>query len=412
MPQRAKELHPDAAPGGSIDADAWNRVLTAYQVLATPRSRHLYDLTISQTKQVPSAMRNAARSGLDHSGVAGADVDLSWGLDGRLREKKNARGHDSAVDVLRAELRSEFYAALRHAYFGPSIEELSKTNRFPDCFEADERSHRNATDEILHLVVGRQLFGVVRERGVVSLGASEQTKLRAGLDQELLLETLGREEHLCRQNAAPAARSAAPNDTHRQQDGSVDAPRILDLHIGDECAATAVWHSTRAAIYKQETLVASVVDDIGSQTDAAKVWKIVSPDGRHTHSVLGTVTPLVRHLTFLSEAKVHRRVYKDKLCVARAHRAWLPPSATWLFKPRSAVHDVGGWVISWAGHSQEKHPAWLDPVVICCVAAMATVEGENKRGEKPPLRNRALQWVQASFRKSMQFVVHTFKISR
>lgn len=41
--------------------------------------------------------------------------------------------------------------------------------------------------------------------------------------------------------------------------------------------------------------------------------------------------------------------------VGRARRAWLPPSATWLFKPRNATHTTGELLPE---HSVGKTVAW------------------------------------------------------
>lgn len=55
------------------------------------------------------------------------------------------------------ELEEDFYSAIRAAYFGPDIDSVEL---LPDCFEAEERSVYD-TREVLHLVSGRDLFGMV-----------------------------------------------------------------------------------------------------------------------------------------------------------------------------------------------------------------------------------------------------------
>lgn len=55
------------------------------------------------------------------------------------------------------KLESELYSAIRNAYYGPIIESM---DLLPDCFEAEERSAYE-TSEVLHLVSGRDLFGIV-----------------------------------------------------------------------------------------------------------------------------------------------------------------------------------------------------------------------------------------------------------
>jgi hypothetical protein len=54
-------------------------------------------------------------------------------------------------------LESELYSAIHAAYYGPEVESM---DFLPDCFEAEERSVCE-TSELLHLVSGRDLFGIV-----------------------------------------------------------------------------------------------------------------------------------------------------------------------------------------------------------------------------------------------------------
>lgn len=54
-------------------------------------------------------------------------------------------------------LESELYSAIHAAYYGPDVESM---DLLPDCFEAEERSVYE-TSELLHLVSGRDLFGIV-----------------------------------------------------------------------------------------------------------------------------------------------------------------------------------------------------------------------------------------------------------
>nr|CAB3498104.1 unnamed protein product [Digitaria exilis] len=54
-------------------------------------------------------------------------------------------------------LESELYTAIHAAYYGPDVDSMDV---LPDCFEAEERSVFE-TPELLHLVSGRDLFGIV-----------------------------------------------------------------------------------------------------------------------------------------------------------------------------------------------------------------------------------------------------------
>lgn len=55
------------------------------------------------------------------------------------------------------KIENEFYSSIHAAYYGPLIE---SSDFLPDCFEAEERSGYE-TFEVLHLVTGRDLFGMV-----------------------------------------------------------------------------------------------------------------------------------------------------------------------------------------------------------------------------------------------------------
>lgn len=69
-----------------------------------------------------------------------------------LSEKKVVPG-SGYFDVL----EGEFFSAIHAAYYGPLIEFM---DLLPDRFEAEERSEYE-TPEVLHLVSGRDLFGMV-----------------------------------------------------------------------------------------------------------------------------------------------------------------------------------------------------------------------------------------------------------
>ena len=46
---------------------------------------------------------------------------------------------------------------------------------------------------------------------------------------------------------------------------------------------------------------------------------------------------------------------RKKTVMCRCKRAWLPPSATWLFPPRCATHTTGGWYLEWGGYEHREH---------------------------------------------------------
>ena len=100
--------------------------------------------------------------------------------------------------------------------------------------------------------------------------------------------------------------------------------------------------------------------------------------------MLRTSSLLVRHLTFLAEPVVVGAGPRSgsRAVVSRCRRAWLPPSAVWLFAPRSYSHDIGGWYVEWVGERCRQHPAWLHPAVIVLAAAFDTLDHE--RAQRQP----------------------------
>lgn len=155
--------------------------------------------------------------------------------------------------------------------------------------------------------------------------------------------------------------------------------------------------------YRGDSLLAQLVEEEPSlaTTRRYSASKLLDPSGRHLFSIIRNSTPLVRHITFVAEQEreqqddrttdtanlnsnsnpsfVNKKTKMNRTVVARAQRAWLPPSSFWLFKPQSYDHDIGGWVITWAGESQWHHPMWLDPSVLTLVAALDTLDYEKAK---------------------------------
>jgi hypothetical protein len=116
----------------------------------------------------------------------------------------------------------------------------------------------------------------------------------------------------------------------------------------------------------------------------ASAARLLDARGRHTHTVWRAASPLVRHLAFQSTAGAPARGRRRSGVVARCRRPWLPPSALWPFSPRSYDHDVGGWVVEWAGHELEGAggTSWLHPHVLVLVAAFDSLDHE-RAGRRP-----------------------------
>ncbi|KAM0863987.1 hypothetical protein ACQ4PT_044214 [Festuca glaucescens] len=177
----AKETHPDvAAAAGSFRSLRPTRVnearsnqpevqncvlLTAafpvLQILSDSQRRAHYDSFLRSQRVVIQKHPRPSQSVYPYgSGVAVPRESnvvewLKWyrlTIDDIVTKKRIATG-SSYFD----RLESELYSAVHAAYYGPEVESM---DFLPDCFEAEERSVYD-TSELLHLVSGRDLFGIV-----------------------------------------------------------------------------------------------------------------------------------------------------------------------------------------------------------------------------------------------------------
>lgn len=191
----AKATHPDKQqPGisGSASSAHFVRVLAAYQILADPRKRALYDAQLGAQEKRQQRKEEfyqhyrrteyaAKRTKADFDrGFDSSDADPSAGIHEPERQEfvcpdtevvKWLRHYRSAVTsaVHRREIgvgggllegvRGELGSALRKAYHGPPVYE---EKGIPNCFEADERAEPHVGSDILQLVSGHNLFGFVR----------------------------------------------------------------------------------------------------------------------------------------------------------------------------------------------------------------------------------------------------------
>lgn len=336
--QKAKALHPDAHLNGRLgDKRAWLAVLSAYQTLRNPKARLVYDASIQRQE------RNQVVQ-------AGREVSL------------------------RRELENELQAALHTAYFGPPLPSGLAPGQFPDCFEADERSTISGTEDILHLLYGRQLLGVVRLRDQPKMLSSDDRLLSSNKKQSL--RSSSHDQAL--QTGLPADQSESRQKRKEE---------IIDLMLNDykdndceKAMATAVrtWIEDkdknqikrRVTIYKNDTVLATVDDEGPQSKRVARIQAGLSPAG-FSHTVVRHSAPLIHHLAIIT---------KTNLCVAKARRPWLPPPSFWLFKPRTHTHATGGWIVDWPGHQQENRPGWICPEIIVFIIALDTLDREARLG--------------------------------
>jgi hypothetical protein len=132
-------------------------------------------------------------------------------------------------------LESELYTAIHAAYYGPNVESLDV---LPDCFEAEERSVYE-TSELLHLVSGRDLFGVVTVANIALelTDAYHQKLAPSGVTISEVTANISR-------NVNKGSVFIDPVDMHKKEMGCddispSDAYKDIELHICGKVVAAA-----------------------------------------------------------------------------------------------------------------------------------------------------------------------------
>ena len=356
---------------------------------------------------------------------------------------KNSSKTTTVLDHLKSNLESDWHVAIRHAYLGPRLDDLEHgqfpdcfeaderatdtTNEVLQLVSGRQElgSVRLRTASMLSESEKKAWLGQGEcnytgvEKDPALLAAFEVAGLTPPnkSEQKQSEEDDAQTKHFSSRKETETAPQDKTNNikTSRQ-------PQIVDLYLDDELIATAVSRPAAVAaspattlqeaeekenddesiqgvlstyFYRGDSLIAQLIEEEPSlaTTRRYSASKLLDPSGQHIFSILRNTTPLVRHITFVAEHTTtaspspqkestnisNVNLVKKKTVVARAQRAWLPPSSLWLFKPRSYDHDIGGWVISWAGESQRDHPLWLDPSVLTLVAALGTLDYEKAK---------------------------------
>ncbi|KAL7237292.1 hypothetical protein ACSBR2_003560 [Camellia fascicularis] len=158
---------------------------------------------------------------------------LKWykfALNDILSEKRIVVG-SGYFDVL----ERDFYSAIHAAYYGLVIESM---DLLPDCFEAEERSACE-TPEVLHLVSGRDLFGMIcLADKVPELSPAYNAKLSS---------FASRGSGLCQAIENPSRQANSGTDDigiHRMQATEIDyhasdAYKELELHVSGKVVVLA-----------------------------------------------------------------------------------------------------------------------------------------------------------------------------
>ncbi|CAK9204684.1 unnamed protein product [Sphagnum troendelagicum] len=409
----AKATHPDLQPNCADDDDSrrssaqqFVRVLAAYQILADPQMRAAYDAELqaeANHKESKGTIREQQQQSDSTTGGRGDLEVAEWLKKYQRSAVLESVVHPQGLGFQELHLRGELRSALLKAFHGPQLIEGWK-GRIPDCFEADERAGLG-TDEILHLVSGRQLFGFVRQQQqqqqhhhqqppllLQDLHCVNPPPLDSDDDQQLPSHPppsdSARRTFFNLTNSGPTDKNSRRRRSPSYQEEllhSTDASAYVDLelHLFGKLVAKATRSRSNASnngytdgirshdfvsVFLTAEVLAAAATAPGD-SEPAQNW-ISDPQTVYaTPSVnpkfLGTIHGLgatklgrvcavygpdgrrthkiVQHQTPLVK---HMWWFKEGgRCECRCRRASLPSSRFWIFAPRSTTHDVGGWYI-------------------------------------------------------------------
>ncbi|PIN18392.1 Molecular chaperone (DnaJ superfamily) [Handroanthus impetiginosus] len=234
----AKETHPDLAhsqinsPG---DSKKFIQILAAFEILSDSTKRAHYDRHIlsQKTFNKSSSKRDTVIFNYNSYSYPAKQMEvvewLKWyryTINDILSERRAISG-SGYFDVL----ERDFYSAMHAAYYGPEIESM---DLLPDCFEAEERS-MHTTLEVLHLVSGRYLFGMVcLPNRYHELSHASTEKITSGLGSVQLADNVNRQL----QSNAAKGQNFSKQSIHSDHPSS-DAYRDLELHLSGRVVAVA-----------------------------------------------------------------------------------------------------------------------------------------------------------------------------
>ncbi|KAK7367596.1 hypothetical protein VNO80_09611 [Phaseolus coccineus] len=384
----AKETHPDLAES-SHDSSASRRfvqILAAYEILSDSQKRAHYDMYLLSQKKL---MQKHSEQGLKlyiykSQATTFKEMEvvewLKWyrlTINNILSEKKVVDG-TGYFDVL----ERDFYSAIHAAYYGPEIDSMPM-EFLPDCFEAEERSSYE-TPEVLHLVSGRDLFGMVC--------LANKVPEISTINNEMLTSFRSFHSGPCQSitnvNVYKNAERSDDFETYQglgSKTSSIvsDAYRHLELHISGRVVATAYRALPRCCsdvmqtedtedhihvflnLYEDPKHISSdfwkgylangavgrrihlgTISGLGSSPDEGCCY-VYNDKGTKTHAIMKHRTLMVKHMHWYQVDE------KVSVCECRCTRAHLPPSKFWLFEPRCGFHDIGGWYVETYG--KDKH---------------------------------------------------------
>ncbi|XP_073118708.1 uncharacterized protein [Henckelia pumila] len=432
----AKETHPDLARSQSHTSSASDKfiqLLAAYEILSDPDKRAHYDhhLLSQRTFVERNSKRDPIIYNYNSYGSSGKKMEvvewLKWyryTVNDILSERRVIAG-SGYFDIL----EKDFYSALHLAYYGPEIESL---DLLPNCFEAEERS-MHTTSEVLHLVSGRDLFGMVcLASRYPELPHAYNVKLKSHISSLVQsADNVGRQLQ---------SDDDGHKDLQKQYNNidyglsDSDAYRDLELHISGIVVAMATRmppkncnglqdEDTEDQIHVKLTsneellhggqvfpgkkladpyigsgIPLGIIKGLGTSTEEG-TCSVYNSTGTKTHTIVKHRTLMVKHLHW------YRVGEKFSVCECRCSRARLPPSKFWLFEPRSAMHDVGGWYVETFGRDKkgnnvldqrcwdfidttEQFEERLHPAMYILALAYRTLDIEHARRRKQTIKDK------------------------
>jgi len=343
---RARVLHPDASGGRSDDRSEFQRLQLAWWTLRSPERRKLYDLQLAEAAQrrrgIGARVRAAAAAA-----TAVASEESPWAS--RLPPQ---------VDALakHAGLQRQLQRALASAYWGPSLSRHTlELGLLPPAYECDVRTPGLAgadKADVMHVVSGRTLLGIVRQERTAALHDEENTTAKIEVDSADELHLM------CGQPQELAARAV-----RRIKDGRVDIFVRGCRTFGVTPAAVSGGSFGRSSII-----------DVAS--------------GEETHTLVRSTTPGVSHLHVFqgqpvaledSSGLTATTARRHARCVLKATRPVLPPAALWLFPPRVDTHTVGGWYVESAPLESEEEAAADLRLIVTLLLALDTLDRERSQ---------------------------------
>lgn len=260
--RQAKLLHPDinaGAAASSSDSTAFIAVLAAYETLSDPSRRSQYDAhrKLSSLRRAPdprfsSRSAHGADSGWERSS------DHSWWE--RHRDRKPAQTERTVRPRFNEDPSRIFggiggiarrayeggsgsiWDALKRAHDGPAF--LGGAGDFPYAFELDQRNAVDASEDVLRMMVGRQLLGVVRQQAE---GATLHRVAAGRVDAAAGGCKLYPNAAASRAAAGHASGAAAVGDSRRSQLPASPEPPLAFNVMGQDVARAVLMQPPPAA---------------------------------------------------------------------------------------------------------------------------------------------------------------------